>query len=166
MRRHLQHRSFAVLVPRRRGARGRVLALGRALGTPATPQPTADESVPVPSDDATPDLSSPSPVEPVRRAVGLPGPVGLIGAFAHAPAATATPRPTAAPSGTTIVRAYFVLGSFTGNEGLVPVLREIPETKAVATAAMRALLEGPGGAEMARGPRCTPRSRRARRCWA
>jgi hypothetical protein len=47
-----------------------------------------------------------------------------------------------------IVRAYFVLGSFTGNEGLVPVLREVPETKAVASAAMQALLGGPKGTEL------------------
>jgi germination protein M len=50
------------------------------------------------------------------------------------------------------VRAYFILGSFTGNEGLVPVLREPPQTKAVATAAMHALLEGPAPAELAASP--------------
>lgn len=50
------------------------------------------------------------------------------------------------------MRAYFVLGSFTGNEGLVPVLREVPETKAVATAAMTALLAGPKGAELGSRP--------------
>ena len=68
--------------------------------------------------------------------------------------ASPTPRPTPNPSpaATTIVRAYFVLGSFTGNEGLVPVLREVPETKAVATAAMTALLAGPKGAELESRP--------------
>jgi hypothetical protein len=65
---------------------------------------------------------------------------------------TPKPTPTPAPAGTTIVRAYFVLGSFTGNEGLVPVLREVPGTKAVATAAMTALLDGPAGAELEGSP--------------
>ena len=50
------------------------------------------------------------------------------------------------------MRAYFVLGSFTGNEGLVPVLREVPATSAVATAAMTALLAGPEGAELESRP--------------
>ena len=42
-----------------------------------------------------------------------------------------------------IVRAYFVLGGEPGSAGLVPVLREVPKTTAVATAAMNALLAGP-----------------------
>lgn len=50
------------------------------------------------------------------------------------------------------MRAYFVLGSITANEGLVPVLREVPETKAVATAALTALFEDPKGAELAGRP--------------
>jgi hypothetical protein len=67
---------------------------------------------------------------------------------------TATAAPTASPSeaGTTIVRAYMVLGSLTGNEGLVPVLREVPETRSVATAAMRELLGGPEGPELEGSP--------------
>jgi spore germination protein GerM len=51
-----------------------------------------------------------------------------------------TPVPTV--EDTTIVRAYFYLSEGT-DAGLVPVLREVPATKAVATAAMAALLEGP-----------------------
>ncbi len=119
------------------------------LGSPATPEPSADQSLPVASDDATPDLSSPSPAGASPSVTPGASPTG-------SPAATATPaatpKPTAVPAGSTIVRAYFVLGSFTGNEGLVPVLREVPQTKAVATAAMRALLEGPAAAEMATSP--------------
>ncbi len=42
-----------------------------------------------------------------------------------------------------IVRAYFVLGGEPGSVGLVPVLRDVPKTDAVATAAMNALLDGP-----------------------
>jgi hypothetical protein len=66
------------------------------------------------------------------------------------PAPTATPSP--APTGTSVVRAYFVHGSFTGNEGLVPVLRTVPQTKAVARASVEALLDGPNDAEMAASP--------------
>jgi hypothetical protein len=50
------------------------------------------------------------------------------------------------------VRAYFMLGSFTGNPGLAPVLRTVPETKGVARAAMNALLAGPKGAELEASP--------------
>ena len=126
-----------------------------ALGTPATPGPTPDQSVPVASDDATPDLSSPAPIEPSVEPSSDPSgePGGSPSSSPSAtPAPTATPRPTTASTGTTIVRAYFILGSFTGNEGLVPVLREPPQTKAVATAAMRALLDGPAPMEMAASP--------------
>jgi hypothetical protein len=47
------------------------------------------------------------------------------------------------------VRAYFLLGGEQGVSGPVPVLREIPATKAVAGAAMTALLEGPNARERA-----------------
>jgi hypothetical protein len=63
-----------------------------------------------------------------------------------------TPVPTASPVATTLVRAYFMLGSFTDNAGLVPVLRQVPETKALARAALTALLEGPKGAELEASP--------------
>jgi spore germination protein GerM len=59
-------------------------------------------------------------------------------------APSGSPEPTPAPSaeGTTIVRAYFYMGSGV-DDGVVPVLREVPKTKAVATAAMNGLLAGP-----------------------
>ena len=60
---------------------------------------------------------------------------------------SAAPTATPAPSRTTIVRAYFVLGGEPGSVGLVPVLREVPETTAVARAAMNAVLAGPTAAE-------------------
>lgn len=68
-----------------------------------------------------------------------------------APSATIPPasaEPSASPGespagGTTIVRVYFYLGGKPDSDGLVPLLREVPETKAVATAAMNALLAGP-----------------------
>ena len=62
-----------------------------------------------------------------------------------APSPDATPTPS--PLGTTTVRAYFILDGPVGSAGLVPVLREIPATKAVARAAMNALLAGPNADE-------------------
>jgi germination protein M len=86
-------------------------------GPDLTPAPSATPSAPAPS-ESTPPASSEGPGSP---------PV--------------TPAPT--PDGMTIVRAYFYFESVPGSSGLVPVLREVPATKAVATAAMAALLAGP-----------------------
>jgi sporulation and spore germination protein/immunoglobulin-like protein involved in spore germination len=58
--------------------------------------------------------------------------------------------PSADPIGTTIVRAYLWLGGLPGSEGLVAVLREVPATKSVATAAITALLAGPTSGEAGR----------------
>jgi spore germination protein GerM len=125
-----------------------------ALGSPATPPPTTASSVEAPSDDATPDLSSPAPTT-APSATAEPTP----SAPATEPASSKptskpspTPAPTKAPADTTIVRAYFFLGSFSGNAGLAPVLREIPRTSAVATAAIHALLDGPNDAELGARP--------------
>ena len=119
------------------------------LGTPASPANSPGVSEPPPSDLApgspsieptpTADPSTAPSEEPSEDPGGSP---------------TTSPEPTRspAPAGTTIVRAYFVLGSLTGNEGLVPVLREVPETRAVAAAAMRELLRGPEGAELEGSP--------------
>ena len=76
-----------------------------------------------------------------------------------------TPTPTAVPGKTMVVRAYFVLAGEPGVEGLVPVLREVPETTGVARAAMVALLEGPtaneaGGSISTAIPDGTTRARR------
>jgi germination protein M len=121
-----------------------------SLGTPVAPPATAEPSLEVPSGDATPDLSTP-------EASTTPGPSASSSPGTSAtPTAAATPRPTATPApssaGTSVVRAYFVLGSFTDNEGLAPVLREVPQTKAVATAAMRELLAGPDEPELSARP--------------
>lgn len=68
-----------------------------------------------------------------------------------APTASAGPTPSASasPSGgeTTVVRAYFYLGGEPGSAGLVPVLREVPKTQAIGTAATGALLDGPTATE-------------------
>jgi germination protein M len=56
---------------------------------------------------------------------------------------SASPSPAGSPQGTTVVRAYFLLGGSQGVSGPVPVLRDVAATRAVATAAMRQLLQGP-----------------------
>jgi hypothetical protein len=51
------------------------------------------------------------------------------------------------------VRAYFfMIDPVTGEPGLVPVLREVPRTVAVATAAINELLDGPTASEAAADP--------------
>jgi Sporulation and spore germination/Immunoglobulin-like domain of bacterial spore germination len=109
------------------------------LGTPATPPPTSAPSVEVPTADITPGTASPTPtIEPAGSTGPSEGP---------STAPTATPTPTSSPAGTIIVRAYFLV-----DEHLVPVLREVPKTQAVATAAMNQLLAGPNAKERAAGP--------------
>jgi germination protein M len=52
-----------------------------------------------------------------------------------------TTAPTTAPTETIVLRAYYVLEGDVGVEGIVPTLREVPETEGVARAAMLALLD-------------------------
>ena len=90
--------------------------LGQVPSRAPTPAPSVDQGEP----DLTPAPSgAPSPSSP-----------------------GSSPDPSASPA-TTVVRAYFYYGGELGTAGLVPLLREVPETRAVATAAMQALLEGP-----------------------
>lgn len=107
-------------------------ALGGAVPTVASAEPSAELGSPVltPAPSATPGASS-SP---------------------SSPSAEPIPSPEPSPSGTTIVRAYFMLGGPFRSAGLVPVLREIPATKAVARAAMNALLDGPNVSERGASP--------------
>ncbi len=82
-------------------------------------------------------------------------PLPTTGASADVPAtsgALATASPASSDGGTMVVRAYFFLGSFTGNAGLVPVERVIPQTQAVGAAAMAALLAGPNERELGARP--------------
>src|SRR5512140_2750589 len=74
------------------------------LGSPATPPVTSEPSVEVPSADVTPGTTSPSPSATPSEPAG-PSASPLI--------------PSPSPTGTVIVRAYFLIG-----EGLVPVLRQ------------------------------------------
>ena len=104
--------------------------LGTVPPVVRTPAPSVDpgppDMTPEPSDVATP--TAPAASQPPA---GTPGPT-----------ARPTPTPTKAPADTMVIRAYFVLEGDVGVEGLVPTLREVPETTAVARAAMDALLRG------------------------
>ena len=66
------------------------------------------------------------------------------------PSASTDPMASPAPPATTLIRAYLWLGGLPGSEGLVAVLREVPATKSVATAAVNALLAGPTKSEAGR----------------
>jgi hypothetical protein len=98
--------------------------LGPVPTPPATPAPSIEPASPEP----TPDTPSPSPT------------VG--------PSPSVSPE----PAETTTVRTYFLRLDDAGGIRLVPVLREIPKTQAVATAAMNALIAGPNAAERVAEP--------------
>ena len=111
---------------------------GGNLGSLPPVSPSPGDSLD-PGPDLTPEPSASPSDEPTAEPSSEPS---------DGPAAT--PKPTAAPTETMIVRAYFVLGGDPGVEGLVPTLSEVPKSVAVASAAMRALLDGaPGGARYA-----------------
>ncbi len=103
---------------------------------------TVPTAAPTPSADPTgPDLTAApggahATATPSTPASGEPG-------------SSVTPSPVTSPAGTMLVRAYFVLGGQPGSVGLVPVLREVPTTAQVATAALNALLNGPTADESA-----------------
>lgn len=99
-------------------------------------------AVPTPSEDpAGPDLTPVPSGAPVASAGPSANPSSAPSAV---PGSTASP---ATPAETMIVRAYFVLGGDPGSAGLVPVLRTIPKTTAVAGVAMDVLLAGPTATE-------------------
>ena len=64
--------------------------------------------------------------------------------------APTTPEPTEAPSGATSVKIYLFM-----DEKLVPVRRQVDETRAVGRAALNALFEGPTADESAASPPLT-----------
>jgi hypothetical protein len=98
-----------------------------SLGTVPPVEPTPEPSLGSIDPDLTPaPTGSQEPTtEPSAEPTGSPA---------------VTPSPSQA-SGSTVVRAYFVLGGEPGSEGLVPTLFEVPKTQAVASAAMNALLK-------------------------
>ncbi|HEX6867412.1 MAG TPA: GerMN domain-containing protein [Candidatus Limnocylindrales bacterium] len=101
------------------------------LGPVPTSPPTA-----VPSEPAGPDLTPPPSVAPSQSPTPTESPAATPGT------PTATPAPTPTPVETIIVRTYGVLPGDVGVEGLVPTLQVVPETPAVARAAMEELLAG------------------------
>ncbi len=111
-----------------------------ALGGAVPPVASAEPSAELGSPSLTP---APSPTPRASSSPWSPAPEPI-------PSPDATPAPS--PDGTIIVRAYFILDGPVGSAGLVPVLREIPATKAVARAAMTALLDGPTADERGTSP--------------
>jgi hypothetical protein len=104
-------------------------ALGTVPPAPRTPTPSIDPGPP----DMTPEPSdAPTPI-------ATPGSTPSDG-----PSTTPepTPTPTQASGKTMVIRAYYVLDGDPGVEGLVPTLQEVPETTAVARAAMETLFRG------------------------
>lgn len=95
------------------------------LGPIGSAPPSAEPSVPVGSPDIPPGTDSPS----------------------TAPSSQPSPPASSPPAGSTIVRAYFHLGGDVQAEGLVAVLRVVPESQAVARAAILELLSGLEGRE-------------------
>ena len=115
-----------------------VAACGGGSGTLGTLPPGSvapEPSVAQGSPDVTPAPSDLPTTDPNASAPPTSGP---------------STDPSAGPGGTTIVRTYLWLGGLPGSEGLVAVLREVPATKSVATAAITALFAGPTSAEAGR----------------
>jgi hypothetical protein len=118
-----------------------------AAGSPdLTPGPGASSSESIATGPA------PTPAATPGTTAGT-GP-GATPAVTPSPTPGATDRPTPAPATPApqpaepvSVRAYFHLAAEDGTTGLVPILRQISSTPAVARAALTALLEGPLAAE-------------------
>lgn len=109
----------------------------------SSPSPRTSPSTPVvsPSPVASPS-PSPTPTPTATPVSPTPTPV--------------TPSPSPRPAETIIVRAYFFLDDPAGGDpALVPVLRTVPSTPAVARAAMTMLLDGPVAKERDADPRIT-----------
>jgi len=106
------------------------------IGPVPAPSTSPEPSVAQGSPDVTPAPSTDETTDPSEEPSG--------------PLASGSPEPSSAPSaetGTSIVRTYFWLAGGTGSAGLVATLHEVPGTKAVATAAVKALLAGPTAVE-------------------
>ncbi len=123
-------------------------------GPVATPEPTAPATDDGAIQESTPPPDSSLPPTPTPGGTNeptTPGPTPGLSAVpeltptpaADTPAPSANPAPdaTAAP---TIVRVYVLMRNRDGGDPtLVPVLRSVPHTKAVATAAVKELLDAP-----------------------
>lgn len=109
-----------------------------SLGTVPPPLPTQAPSV-----DPGPPDQTPGPSDPSGSPSGSPDPSATPDPSA-APTGSpvVTPAPSKAPVKTVVLRGYYVLAGDVGVEGLVPTLVEVPETTAVARAALEALFAG------------------------
>jgi germination protein M len=98
---------------------------------------------------------APTPAPSVEQ--GEPDVTGAPSAVPSSPAPGGSPQASqpAAPGDTTIVRAYYYLDGEPGSAGLAALLREVPRTPAVGTAAMNALLAGPDANDPGEGPLST-----------
>ena len=103
-------------------------------------------SVPVPPVSPDPSVAQGSPDVTAGPSQGPSSQASDVPTGSSDPGASAS----AAPTGSTLVRSYLWLGGLPGSEGLVAVLRDVPGTKSVATAAVTALLAGPTSGETAR----------------
>jgi germination protein M len=128
-------------------------------GTTVTPNPnpagTAAASGDVPGGSGEPAIPSDEPSSQPPSDEPSPTPSEPVDTPTSGQTATPTtgPTATAAPASTMIVRAYFLLAESGHDPTLVPVLRTVPESKATARAAMRALLAGPTTRELGASPR-------------
>jgi hypothetical protein len=123
-----------------------------ALGTPNSPAITPVTTDGPAQSDVAPGSAVPAGSGSAASPSTPSSPSGKPGVSPAGSSPSPSAAPSASPAGTTIVRAYFMLGSLTGNPGLVPTLREIPKTQAVARAAMTELLQGPQGVELQGSP--------------
>jgi len=116
-----------------------LVVAGCATGTGPLGTVPAALSAPEPSVDlASPDVTPESSSQPTDQASADPS------------GAASGESPSASPAGNTLVRAYFDFGGDPGSAGLVAVLRTVPASKAIATAAVNAVLAGPNPGETAR----------------
>lgn len=123
------------------------------LGTPASPRVAAAPSSDPGAPDVVPTTASPS-VQPSANPTAAPSGSGGTASTGPGttPSVTAKPTATPTPGATTTLRAYFLTTTADGGIAMIPVLREVPETRAVAAAAMTALLAGPSETETAASP--------------
>ena len=105
--------------------------LGTVPPAPPTQAPSADpgppDQTPNPSPSGSPSASPDPSTDPSAAPTGSP---------------VVTPAPSQAPATKVVLRGYYVLAGDVGVEGLVPTLVEVPETSAVARAALEALFAG------------------------
>jgi germination protein M len=97
-------------------------------------------------------IATPPPTVGSSPDVPTLAPTAAVGSPATSPGSSPAGTPASTQTGTTIVRTYFFLGSFTGNAGLAPVERKIAQTQAVGAASIAALLAGPISAELSASP--------------